>query len=234
MSSTLFAIGDIHGCFGKLRRLIKACEAHRGRRPARYVFLGDYIDRGPQSRGVVEFLLRFQRERSDEVVCLRGNHEAMALAAHDHDGDLPIWLGNGGQATRISYWRTRGWMPDEHRDWLARLPLCHDDGLRFYVHAGVDLTRPLDQQSAHDLLWMREPFLTDSDRVDCGRFIVHGHSPLMGGAPDLRPHRVNLDTGAVFGGPLTAAVFDETQGRPRGFLTDRGSLLARLSARLRR
>jgi serine/threonine protein phosphatase 1 len=234
MSSILFAIGDIHGCFGKLRRLIKACEAYCGERPARYVFLGDYIDRGPASRGVIEFLLRFQRERPDDVTCLRGNHEAMALAAHQYDGNLPMWLGNGGQATRNSYWRTQGWMPDEHRDWIGTLPLCHDDGLRFFVHAGVDLTRPLDQQSEDDLLWMREPFLTGSDHIDCGRYVVHGHTPQMTGEPDVRPHRVNLDTGAVFGGPLTAGVFDDTQARPHGFVTDHGSLLARLTGRFRR
>ena len=84
----------------------------------------------------------------------------------------------------------------------ARLPFSHDDGLRFYVHAGIDLTVPLDAQSADTMLWMREPFLTDSDRIDCGRFIVHGHTPLRSGQPDLRQHRLNLDTGAVIGGPL--------------------------------
>jgi serine/threonine protein phosphatase 1 len=70
------------------------------------------------------------------------------------------------------------------------------------------------------MLWMREPFLTDSDRIDCGRFIVHGHTPQSNGKPDLRKHRLNLDTAAVLGGPLTAAMFDDTRTEPLGFVTD--------------
>ena len=94
----------------------------------------------------------------------------------------------------------------------------HDDGRRFFVHAGIDPARPLDRQNRHDLLWMREPFL--SDPRDYGRFIVHGHTPIKGGQPDLRVNRVNIDTAAVLGGPLTAAVFDEVQTAPIGFLQE--------------
>jgi serine/threonine protein phosphatase 1 len=166
------------------------------------------------------------------VICLRGNHEDMALAAHADDRHMPLWLANGGQATRNSYWRSGGRLPDEHLDWLSRLPLCHDDGERFFVHAGVDLARPLERQSKDDLLWMREPFLTDCDAVDRGRLFVHGHTPVRGGQPEVCQNRINLDTAAVFGGPLTAAMFGEAQVRPLGFLTDRGALWARLRARL--
>ena len=109
---------------------------------------------------------------------------------------------------------------EAHLLWLAALPLCHDDGLRFFVHAGVDLAVPLNRQEAEVMLWMREPFLTRSDRVDCGRFVVHGHTPQRSGVPDLRRHRVNLDTAAVIGGPLTAAAFDDSRPEPLGFLTD--------------
>ena len=100
----------------------------------------------------------------------------------------------------------------------SRLTTHHDDGLRFFVHAGIDPTRPLDRQHRHDLLWMREPFL--SDPRDHGRFIVHGHTPVRGGQPDLRANRVNIDTAAVMGGPLTAAVFDESKPAPIGFLQE--------------
>ena len=231
-SPLTFAVGDIHGCLDKLNRLLAACEAHAGARPAHYVFLGDYIDRGPQSRGVIDLLMAKQAARPGTVVCLRGNHEQMAIDAHARVRAVPLWLANNALSTLRNYDGKR--ISPEHLAWLNALPFCHDDGLRFFVHAGIDLTVPLAAQEREVMVWMREPFLSDCDAVDCGRFIVHGHTPLMGGAPDLRPHRVNLDTGAVFGGPLTAAVFDETQGHPRGFLTDRGSLLARLSARLRR
>jgi Calcineurin-like phosphoesterase len=219
--SLTFAIGDIHGCLDKLKRLVKACEARAGGRPAQWVFLGDYVDRGPDSRGVVEFLIRRQRAQPGAVVCLMGNHEQLAIAAQDHDRAMPLWLENKGAATQRSYWRTGGRIEGAHLDWLRALPLCYDDGLRFFVHAGVDLRRPLDRQTADVMLWMREPFLSDCDKVDLGRFFVHGHTPQVSGVPELCRRRVDLDTAAVIGGPLTAGVFDDTRPEPLEFLTDR-------------
>src|SRR5262245_29104442 len=127
-----FAIGDIHGCLRKLERLIRACEARAQGRPARWVFLGDYVDRGPDSRGVVEFLIARQQAQPD-VVCLMGNHEQLAIAAQDSERAMPIWLDNSGAATQNSYWRTGGRIEAAHLAWLRALPLCHDDGLRFFV-----------------------------------------------------------------------------------------------------
>ena len=217
-----FAVGDIHGCLDKLERLVAGCEARAGDRPARFVFLGDYIDRGPDSRGVIEFLMRMQQAQPGAVVCLKGNHEQLAINAHDRLGAMPAWLHNSGGATQQNYRDNDGLIIEPHLAWLRGLPLCHDDGLRFFVHAGVDLAVPLDEQEDEVMLWMREPFLTQSDEVDCGRFIVHGHTPQTNHTPDLRRHRVNLDTAAVIGGPLTAAVFDDTRPEPLGFMTDQG------------
>ena len=107
-------------------------------------------------------------------------------------------------------------LPDEHVTWLRSLPLCYDDGHRFFVHAGIDPDKPLAAQSDHDLIWIREPFL--SDARDYGRLIVHGHTPQTDGIPDFRGNRLNLDTGAVFGRPLTAAVFASAQRDPLGYL----------------
>jgi len=218
-SSLTFAVGDIHGCLDKLERLMAACEAHAGPRPARYVFLGDYIDRGPQSRGVIEFLMGRQAAQPGAIVCLRGNHEQMAIDAHANERAVSLWLANNGASTLRNYGGGR--ISDEHLAWLAALPFWHDDGLRFFVHAGIDLDLPLAEQEPEVMVWMREPFLTDCDEVDCGRFIVHGHTPLSTGTPDLRRCRLNLDTAAVMGGPLSAAVFDDTQAQPLGFLSDR-------------
>ena len=218
-SPLTFAVGDIHGCLDKLDRLLAACEAHAGARPARYVFLGDYIDRGPHSRGVIERLMAEQAARPGTVVCLRGNHEQMAVDAHARASAVPLWLANNALSTLRNYDGRR--ISPEHLAWLEALPFCHDDGLRFFVHAGIDLTVPLAAQAPEVMVWMREPFLSECDAVDCGRFIVHGHTPLPG-IPDLRRRRVNLDTAAVMGGPLTAAVFDDTQAPPLGFLTDGG------------
>src|SRR5215470_9460931 len=113
-----FAVGDIHGCLDKLDRLLAACEAHAGARPARYVFLGDYIDRGPHSRGVIDRLMAEQAARA-----------------------VPLWLANNALSTLRNYDGRR--VSPEHLAWLNALPFCHDDGLRFFVHAGIDLTVPL-------------------------------------------------------------------------------------------
>jgi Calcineurin-like phosphoesterase len=219
-SPLTFAVGDIHGCLDKLQRLLTAGEAYAGARPTRYVFLGDYIDRGPQSRGVIELLIQRQAARPGTIVCLRGNHEQMAIDAHASDRAVPLWLANNGASTLRNY---GGPISPEHLAWLSALPFCHDDGLRFFVHAGIDLAVPLAEQEPEVMLWMREPFLSECDEVDCGRFIVHGHTPLPTGTPDLRRRRLNLDTAAVMGGPLSAAVFDATQAQPLAFLTDEGA-----------
>jgi serine/threonine protein phosphatase 1 len=227
MADLTFAIGDIHGCLHKLSRLVAACEARARGTASRYVFLGDYIDRGPDSRSVIEFLMQRQKLQP-QIICLKGNHEQLAIMAQDSVRAMPLWLQNSGAKTQRSYWRTGGRIEPAHLTWLRALPLFHDDGLRFFVHAGVDLAVPLHAQSEEAMLWIREPFLSDCDNLDCGRFIVHGHTPQTTGLPDLRRRRVNIDTAAVLGGPLTAAVFDDTQPGPIGFLTDgedqRGSL----------
>ena len=229
MTGLTFAIGDIHGCLDKLRRLLDACAAYAGDRSARYVFLGDYIDRGPDSRGVIELLMRRQAAEPGTVTCLRGNHEQLAIDAHRSEAAMPQWLRNNGETTQRNYPETGGRIRDDHLAWLEALPFCLDDGLRFFVHAGVDLTCPLDRQAELTMLWVREPFLSDSDTVDCGRLVVHGHTPRKDGKPELRPHRLDLDTAAVLGGPLTAAAFDESRMAPLDFLTDETSMLVRLA-----
>jgi serine/threonine protein phosphatase 1 len=212
-----YAIGDIHGCLDKLRSLLLRCEKHADGQPAAFVFVGDYIDRGAQSSAVIDCLIDLKAQHGERVVTLKGNHEAMALAAFDGSGPVRLWLAQGGLATLKSYGIAEPQeLPRAHVDWLRALPLSYDDGRRFFVHAGINPGMPLEAQDDFDLLWIREPFL--SHRGDYGRLIVHGHTPLTGGVPDLHGNRLNLDTGAVFGGPLTAAVFDDAQTEPIGFL----------------
>jgi serine/threonine protein phosphatase 1 len=218
-----YAIGDVHGCRDKLERLIAHCRAYNKAKPARFVFVGDYVDRGPDSRGVIDFV-RGMQAGADDVICLRGNHEAMMLdAAFESNADaLDHWLANGGKHALASYGvKTPGAIPKDHLDWLAALRFSFDDGKRYFVHAGVSPSVPLESQTEHDQLWIREPFL--SSTRDFGRFIVHGHTPLHRGRPDLRSNRLNVDTAAVLGGPLTAAVFNDERVEPIAFLTDFGS-----------
>jgi serine/threonine protein phosphatase 1 len=215
-----YAIGDVHGCLTKLNRLLDRCRRLAGDNAIRFVFVGDYTDRGPDSRGVVTLLMHMQRESPHEVICLRGNHDAMVLAAANEGPDIEAWwLENGGGTTLASYgvMQARD-LPAEHLQWLGKLPFCHDDGRRYFVHAGVAPGVALELQSDHDRLWIREPFLSCDDAF--GRLIVHGHTPLMTAKPDVRENRINIDTGAVYGGPLTAAAFNDAQTEPIGFLTD--------------
>lgn len=215
--SLIYAIGDIHGSLSKLRQLMARCEQHAAGQPMTFVFLGDYVDRGPDSAGVIRTVIDLQSKIGERVVALKGNHEAIVLGVID--GTLPAdyWLAQGGIATLRSYGvEDARDLPRDHVEWLHSLRPSYDDGRRFFVHAGIDPNKPLDAQDETDLLWIREPFLLD--RRDYGRLIVHGHTPLATDAPDLRSNRLNLDTGAVFGGVLTAAVFDGAETSPTTFL----------------
>lgn len=221
-----FAIGDIHGCLGKLKSLLTACDAFSDGQSARFIFIGDYIDRGPQSREVIDLLIEGGRSRDRGFVSLRGNHEEMLLRAadkHRSDRDLVTWWGNGGEATLESYGvDDPSDLPAEHLDWMRSLPLQSSDPHRLFVHAGIRPGIALSSQSAEDLLWIREPFLSSAE--DHGAFVVHGHTPTPTRKPDLRPNRVNIDTGACFGGPLTAAVFSKELIAPLFFITDSGEI----------
>jgi hypothetical protein len=114
-----YAFGDIHGCLDQLQRLVELCERDAGAQELKFIFLGDYIDRGPDSRGVVEFLIDLQTWSPDDIVCLLGNHEAMLLAAIDDEANEPHWLRNGGNETLYSY-RTPSPVdiPRKHMEWL--------------------------------------------------------------------------------------------------------------------
>src|SRR3977135_1785183 len=166
-SEITFVIGDIHGCLAKLLALLEWCHAIDRAKEAKYVFLGDYVDRGPATRGVVELLIERQRMDSDRVICLRGNHEQMLLRASNpdrSDQELMTWLRNGGQQTLASYVADDpSEIPADHLAWFASLPLSHSRAGRMCVHAGVRPGTPLDAQTEEDLLWIREPFLSSTE-----------------------------------------------------------------------
>ena len=221
-----FAIGDIHGCFDKLLALLGVCDIVAGGGRARFVLVGDYVDRGPDTRKVLEFLIARQQREGDGLICLRGNHEAMLLDAAREDrtvSDIFNWRANGGEQTLESYAVSdETELPADHLAWINALPLYFADGNRLFVHAGIRPGIPLDAQTEHDLLWIREPFLSSPD--DHGVFVVHGHTPIRSRQPELRRNRLNLDTGACFGGELTAALFAGEAALPDLFLNSGGDV----------
>lgn len=226
MTHPIYAIGDIHGQLGQLEEVLARIEGDGGR-DARIVFLGDYVDRGPDSRGVVDLLARGVAEGRNWI-CLKGNHDRMFewfIAPPEPRQDAHLLIGYhwfheriGGIETAESYGITlppqirqktlaqelRAAVPEAHLDFLRSLHLSHPEPGYFFAHAGVRPGVPLDAQEEEDLLWIRQEFLKDTS--DHGALVVHGHTPVD--AADLRANRLNLDTGAAYGGPLTAAVFE--------------------------
>ena len=216
----VYAIGDIHGCLDRLRALHAAIAADLAARPAAsalLVHLGDLVDRGPDSAQVVAHLATAPPPAGiAEALTLRGNHEAMMLAAldaPDRDHAALTWMQNGGADTLLSWGvprRTepRDWaaaLPAEDVAFLRALPLSRRDGGYLFVHAGIRPGVPLDRQDPHDLMWIREPFL--SSKLDHGAVVVHGHTPTP--EPVLRANRIGIDTGAVMGGALTCLVLED-------------------------
>lgn len=206
----IYAIGDIHGARDKLRRLHGLVAEDLAARPCAaplLLHLGDYVDKGPDARGVIALLRGAPPCRA---LHLRGNHEAMMLAAlAGEPGAEADWLWCGGRATLASWgaegdpdWPAR--VTPEERAFLAATRLWHRAGGYLFVHAGVRPGVPLEAQAAEDLLGIRHVFL-NSERAH-GMVVVHGHT--AGFAPVVRPNRICLDTAAWSGGPLTCGVFE--------------------------
>jgi len=191
----LLAFGDIHGCRVQLRALLDTVAPSE---QDQLVFLGDYIDRGPDSAGVVDDLLEL-RKRGLHCVFLRGNHEQMLLDVLA-GGDPATFLFNGGGKTMANY-RARGaWPPPpDHLAFFEQLPVLYATGRFIFAHAGLRPGLPLAEQSPDDLLWIRAEFLDSS--YDWGNTVVFGHTPRE--EPLLMEKRIGLDTGCVYGGQLT-------------------------------
>jgi serine/threonine protein phosphatase 1 len=210
----IYAIGDVHGCALALAALHDLVSADLAARPVArplLLHLGDYVDRGPDSAGV---LARLAHPLPGlETLNLLGNHDRMmldALAPNATEDQLALWLLNGGVATLESYGATprdrESWrrVPDVDLALLRVCPTSFEAGGYVFAHAGIRPGTPIAGQDPADLLWIREPFL--SWRGALPAVVVHGHTPAA--APEVRSHRIGLDTGAVFGGPLTCGVLE--------------------------
>jgi serine/threonine protein phosphatase 1 len=218
----IYAIGDIHGRADLLEALLRQidadCTLYPSSRPI-VVFLGDYIDRGPASRQVLDLLLGCQRTK--EAVFLRGNHDNFVRRFLSSPAVLDEWRLYGGLETLVSYGlkpsinpgvpeqrqlakELEKSTPERHLEFLDSLNLSFNCGDFLFVHAGIRPGVPIRKQKEEDLLWIREEFLSCEQRFE--KFVVHGHTPVR--APDIRSNRINIDTGAFATGRLTCIVIE--------------------------
>ena len=227
----LYVIGDIHGRADLLRRLVEllradSAERSPGGRPM-LMFLGDYVDRGPASREVLDEMVRLKSDDWFKVYCLCGNHDQFLLDVIDRPSMGAMWLNFGGGATLASYgvrppqsgnpaaWATAceelgEAMPEEHLEFLRNTSLYSIFGDYVFVHAGVRPGVPLNRQDANDLTAIREAFLASADPAP-GRVVVFGHTPFR--EPLVQPRKIGLDTGAFATGRLTALALQDGERR---------------------
>jgi serine/threonine protein phosphatase 1 len=213
----VYAVGDVHGRADLLAQLLAQIDADLEAHPApraMHVFLGDYIDRGPDSRGVLDLLIA--RGQRHEAIFLKGNHEVLVEEFLRNPESLATWRHVGGIETLLSYGirpsfnldagehamlaqRFADALPPAHRQFLGSLKRSFSCGDFFFVHAGVRPGVPLSQQTDDDLFWIRDEFLHSDEKF--GKIIVHGHNPVMD--VEFHPNRINIDTGAFVTGRLS-------------------------------
>ncbi len=198
----IFAVGDIHGMAGNLEKLLSRIPVDFER--DLLVFLGDYIDRGPYSREVIELLLDISR-KTDNVVFLKGNHEQM-LMDFLNGADPVIYFWNGGRSTIESYGfeelpggRYNVFIPEGHINFFSHLPVYLETENYIFVHAGLRPGVPLHNQTEEDLLWIRHEFIYSNE--DFGKKVIFGHTPFY--SPFVMDNKIGIDTGAVYGRYLT-------------------------------
>ena len=214
-----YVIPDIHGRDDLLGEAIAAITARSGGEAGAIVTLGDYVDKGPDSKQVIDRLLR-GIAAGWSLIALKGNHDAMMVDALRDPAKMAAWIAKGGDAALASYGGDPSAVPQAHIDWLDGLRLMHIDAHRLYVHAGVDPEIPLDRQSEETLLWKRYP--TGYAAGFANLHVVHGHDNDPEG-PLLYEGRTNLDTLAWRTGRLTIGVFeDDRPGGPVDFIVVKG------------
>jgi len=236
MTTPIYAIGDIHGQLEMLHDALALIEAEGGKN-AKIVFVGDYVDRGPDSKAVIEFLINAKSAKRPWVM-LKGNHDRYLQRFVEsetvRDPCTPSglhWMNPrlGGDKTLASYdvvatengrmgrihEQTVDAVPKAHLEFLQTLDLSFETDDLFFAHAGIKPGVPFDQQTEDDLLWIRKPFIESS--LDHGKLVVHGHTAID--APMRYSNRVNLDGGAGYDRPLYPAVFE---GRKCWLLTKGG------------
>jgi serine/threonine protein phosphatase 1 len=219
MSQT-FVIPDIHGRLDLLDQALAEIAARSNGAKDTIVAIGDYVDKGPASKDVIDRMMSGVDDKF-ALVTLKGNHDAMMIDALRDHSKMADWLAKGGDTALASYGGDAARVPRSHIDWLERLQLFHVDAHRLYVHAGIDPEAPLDHQREETLLWKRYP--KGYPEGFGNLHVVHGHDNDPDG-PLLFDGRTNLDTAAWKTGRLTVGVFDDDRpGGPIDFILIKGA-----------
>ncbi len=193
----IYAIGDIHGCIKAVEKLLKNVSP---KEDDTVIFLGDYIDRGTDSRRVIEFLLRFS-ETHKKSIFIKGNHEWMFERFYERrqPEDWELWEYNGAKKTLESYGGIDK-IPISHVNFLERTKYYHIKNKYLFVHGGVKPNVKLKDQKSEDMIWIRDEFIYSQNPLD-GYTIVFGHTPMN--KPLISSDKIGIDTGCVYGGHLT-------------------------------
>ncbi len=202
IDNKIFVIGDIHG---ERQKAVSFIESLSFNPYDLVIFLGDYIDRGHDSKGMIDYLINFKKQHP-KTIFLKGNHEDMLLSFIDHEFSKEIYFYNGGETTLRSYgippseyYYAKRYVPYNHLEFLNKLPLYYETKDYIFVHAGLRPGVPLQEQTPEDLLWIRYEFIYSD--YDFGKKVIFGHTVVE--EPLIMKNKIGIDTGLVFGGKLT-------------------------------
>ena len=209
-----YAIGDIHGEIELLSQMMD--EIYR-REPGTIVFIGDYIDRGPTSKEVLDLVMSGPEKPGFIFVPLKGNHEDMCVKAYKSKNHFTVswqnWIDNGGY-TMLQSFAKEGDVPEKYREWMKNLLVYHDNSMEYiFVHAGLEPGKQPSECSANCMLWLREDdaeYKFMNFNYDWGKIVIHGHTIVHD--PEVRHNRINIDTGGHHYGKLTCAVLSGGRG----------------------
>jgi serine/threonine protein phosphatase 1 len=230
-----YAIGDVHGCIDHLKRALQWCsdDAETDGVNAEVLLLGDFVDKGPDSKSVIQLLMNGSGCDNLILVPIKGNHDHMLHSIwRDQSYYLAgSWWEHGGQQTLMSYgWdplkdripdTLQDYIPLEHIEFLEQLPVLYETDDLFFVHAGLNHERPVEEQIEHDMLWIRGPFLMKCHNF--GKPVVHGHAPDTNN-PFISDYRISLDAGCYGTGKLAIACFEPGERIPRTAVVTRNSV----------
>lgn len=194
MKNKIYVIGDIHGCHNEMIKLLDMLP--KLEENDKVIFLGDYIDRGPDSYKVVEHLVGLSKD--DRYIFLKGNHEDMMLEAQKDIYTKMLWYRNGGSITEHSYKDNP--IPGKHSDFYNNLKLYYETPDYLFVHAGINPLFSMNEQVKEDLLWVRYNFI-NSEELPTNKIVVFGHTPFK--TPFIKKNKIGIDTGCCFGRSLS-------------------------------